>query len=968
MPGGDIETEPTVVALARTAIANGMAAITRKDQTAALRWLERARRLVPKDPNVALTLAGLYLSSRPDQAGSLFAEVADHYDVRQAWLGLASVRLRAGSPAAAAAFLANALSRHALADDSAKLTARLGTAGWCGLKPDGKLEIQVPHGSSAVTVKLDGKLLRRAELPADWQRGNVVEVLSNGVPLLGSPIQVSAIRRLAGCVEAADGGLRGWAWYPGDPATNPVLTLVDSRGRQRTLTPNDEAAAIADAGPLARPRSFLLTAQDLRDFVGPIRVIGQNGKDLTGSPVDPRAEIISLASAALRIGQQYPSDGSPTPRLRVDAPLPLKPIGAGKTRRAATIVIPVHNGGTVVLACLDSVLASVPRDVRIVIVDDGTSDPAIVSALNDLHKQRRIGLQRHPQALGFPAAANAGIRLAKGRDVILLNSDTLVPPGWVDRLRDAAYAAADIGTVTPLSNDASIVSYPGPAGPNERPDQAGTNRIDQLAARANGSAVVDIPVGVGFCLYLRRDCLSAVGAFRTDVFAQGYGEENDLCLRARRLGWRNVALTGLFVAHHAGTTFGADAVHLRRRNGRLLEELHPGYAALIDGFMAADPLALARRRIDLLAWKQRLRKRNRAAILIGHNDGGGVEHRLKHSIAAHDADGRWPIVLRPAETPAGRPAIAVHCGLNDDLPNLIFAMPGELPLLVRLLRASGADRIESHHLAAYCPEIYSLIAKLGLPYETHVHDYALCCPRISMVASNRYCGEPELEDCEACIADNGHFLKEDIGVSILRRRSAGFLAASRRIVVPADDVGRRLKRYFPEIKTVTVPHENSENAYPARSLPAQANGRLKICVVGAIGVHKGYDILLACARDAQRRSLELEFVVVGHTIDDARLMATQRVFVTGEFRHGEATELIAAQGAALGFVPSVGPETWCLALGEIWRAGLNAAAFDIGAPAERIRRTGRGFILPLGLSPNAINNALLATLRTAGLN
>jgi hypothetical protein len=90
--------------------------------------------------------------------------------------------------------------------------------------------------------------------------------------------------------------------------------------------------------------------------------------------------------------------------------------------------------------------------------------------------------------------------------------------------------------------------------------------------------------------------------------------------------------------------------------------------------------------------------------------------------------------------------------------------------------------------------------------------------------------------------------------------------------------------------------------------------------------------------------------------------------VTGEFRQGEATELIAAQGAALGFVPSVGPETWCLALGEIWRAGLNAAAFDIGAPAERIRRTGRGFILPLGLSPNAINNALLATLRTAGLN
>ena len=94
--------------------------------------------------------------------------------------------------------------------------------------------------------------------------------------------------------------------------------------------------------------------------------------------------------------------------------------------------------------------------------------------------------------------------------------------------------------------------------------------------------MVDIPVGVGFCLYLRRDCLNAVGLFRADLFAQGYGEENDLCLRARRLGWRNVALTGLFVGHHGGATFagpayGGSTLHLRQRNGRLVEQLHPGH-------------------------------------------------------------------------------------------------------------------------------------------------------------------------------------------------------------------------------------------------------------------------------------------------------------------------------------------------------------------------------------------------------
>ena len=112
---------------------------------------------------------------------------------------------------------------------------------------------------------------------------------------------------------------------------------------------------------------------------------------------------------------------------------------------------------------------------------------------------------------------------------------------------------------------------------------------------------------------------------------------------------------------------------------------------------------------------------------------------------------------------------------------------------------------------------------------------------------------------------------------------------------------------------------------------------------------------------ATRRSaaLDLSFVVAGTTIDDQRLIDTGRVFVTGPYQPEEAVALIRAQSATLALLPSIWPETWCLGLTELWRAGLRVAAFDIGAPAERIRRTGRGFLLPLGLSPRAINDALL---------
>ena len=71
------------------------------------------------------------------------------------------------------------------------------------------------------------------------------------------------------------------------------------------------------------------------------------------------------------------------------------------------------------------------------------------------------------------------------RDVILLNNDTLVPPGWIERLAEAAYSASDIGTATPLSNDATVFSYPREDGANPVPDEAATIRLDRLARRAN---------------------------------------------------------------------------------------------------------------------------------------------------------------------------------------------------------------------------------------------------------------------------------------------------------------------------------------------------------------------------------------------------------------------------------------------------------------------------------------------------
>ena len=261
------------------------------------------------------------------------------------------------------------------------------------------------------------------------------------------------------------------------------------------------------------------------------------------------------------------------------------------------------------------------------------------------------------------------------------------------------------------------------------------------------------------------------------------------------------------------------------------------------------------------------------------------------------------------------------------------------------------------------PSLYEMLRQLDVPYDVHIHDYAWICPRISLMGSeNRYCGEPDLVGCDACIARNGSLTGEAIGVGALRQRSAAFLANSRRAIAPSMDTATRMRRYFPHQTIVVVPHEDDTGS----TGPTASFGTVRVCILGAIGPHKGFDVLLACARDAAERELGLEFVVVGDTTGDTELIATGRVHITGTYESPEAVDLIRAQIATLGFVPSVWPETWSLTLGELWQAGLPVAAFDLGAPAERIRTTGSGFVLPLGMPPASINDALLAAARRFG--
>ncbi len=972
---------PPTRAGAAGALAQAKAALAAGHDADALRWLERGDRVSPNDPTIQFMLASLLATDQPSAALDILLTLL----ARQPWhrdaaVAAVTLQLRLGRATVAATGLSSLLSQGTPPDTAlfgqvaGAVCRAAGAPGWIGLDGQGRLRGALADvAAGAIDLTVDGETTRLAagaqgkitqELAAGWQSAALLTATYDGKPLLGSGLRPARFAEVEGVLDQADsGGASGWARLSADPASCPDLVWECQVGRQRRTGPVTLELDTTDRTDQdSRPRWRFSLPPSVAARASWVRVADRRGRDLWGSPVTLGMDEAAANRAARAIGAGL--GGKRGLPIVVDTVRPLSAALLPHRRRTkrsnaqppgCDVVIPVHGGAAELEACLASVTPSLPDGSRLVLVDDGSTEPRIAAMLRQQAAAGAMVLT-HPVARGFPAAVNTGLAalLPRKRDVVILNSDTLVPQDWLQRLSLAAYSDAAVGSCTPLTNDGTLVSYPTPDKHTPAPGSAALAGLNHLCWQAHGAAVVDIPSGVGFCMLLKAACLAEVGLLREDQFAQGYGEENDWCLRAAHLGWRNVAAPGVFVAHHGGKSFGAGKAFLMARNAQVLERLHPGYEAYVRTALAAEPLAAARRAIDI----QAVAEQGSAPVvaIITHSDGGGVARHVAWRASRFAREGLHTVQLKPS---GDLVRVEGATAASGPCCNLTFAMPGELDALADLLRTMGVRRIELHHLLGHHAAILELPARLGIPFDAFVHDYAAWCPRIGLTGrGNRYCGEPtNPADCENCVADLGSRYPEHLTVAELRRQSADWLQQARRVNVACGDVAARLQRQFPAVQPKLAAWEDP--APPVRSMASHGRG-VHVAIVGAIGLEKGYEVLLACARDAARRDLDLRFTVVGHTIDDDRLLATQRAFVTGRFAEDDGLELLRQTGANLGFVPSVCPETWCYGLSTLWQAGLAVAAFSIGAQAERVRESGRGFVVPLGLSADRINDMLLA--------
>jgi GT2 family glycosyltransferase/glycosyltransferase involved in cell wall biosynthesis len=594
--------------------------------------------------------------------------------------------------------------------------------------------------------------------------------------------------------------------------------------------------------------------------------------------------------------------------------------------RAIDVVIPAYKGVGETEACIASVLSSQSlARFRIVVINDHSPEPELTNSLRRLASDQKIVLIENPINRGFVRSANAGMA-AGDNDVVLLNSDTLVFDGWLDRLAACAYSEKRTGTVTPFSNNATICSYPVFCADNRLPSDFDLATLDADFANVNRGRSIDIPTAVGFCMYIRRDCLQETGLFDAESFGLGYGEENDFCMRAAAKGWAHKLACDVFVHHAGGVSFG-DSSARQQSAMRILIKKHPTYLQLVQKHVQANPGNGYR----VAVTAHRLRQYGKRVFLsIVHPLGGGLAQHARDLAASTAKDVVW-LNLRPM----GSGGLVLECDREGYQFSITFEPRLEYDLLAAVLKACGVERIHIHHLMGHDADLRRLVRDLQIPFDFTLHDYFTICPQVTLTDEHgRYCGEPDEGACNRCMARRpapGNVAD----ISVWRAKYAWVLTEAERVIAPSVDVEVRIRKYYMPARLIAAEHESGPSCAIPGPRPLREGEPFRVAVLGGMPIHKGFELLRDCSARAEDSGLPFQFVLVG-SIDPALRNNRIAFKITGPYEASDLPSLVQDVAPHLVWFPGLCPETFSYTLSACLELGLPLAAHQIGAFPERV--------------------------------
>jgi GT2 family glycosyltransferase len=247
-----------------------------------------------------------------------------------------------------------------------------------------------------------------------------------------------------------------------------------------------------------------------------------------------------------------------------------------------SIIIVSFNARADLERCLASLRAAPPALAHeIIVVDNGSTDGSAEAA----ERFPNVAVIRAGANLGFARATNIGIRASRGTNLLLLNSDTVVPAGAIDHLAaelDRDPAIAVIGPRLVDGNGQAELSYGRMIGPFNELRQKMRNRrpalVDRLTRRRHSPDWVS-----GACLLVRRSDAEAVGLLDERFFM--YTEDVDFCAAIRARGRRIVFTPDVEVVHLRGRSVAsapaATQAAYRRSQLAFYGKHRPGWLPLL---------------------------------------------------------------------------------------------------------------------------------------------------------------------------------------------------------------------------------------------------------------------------------------------------------------------------------------------------------------------------------------------------
>ena len=598
-------------------------------------------------------------------------------------------------------------------------------------------------------------------------------------------------------------------------------------------------------------------------------------------------------------------------------------ISSIKPTHPVAVILPVYRDIEMTERCILKAMSGILAipDARIVAINDASPDNGMQEMLEKLATQWPdvFEVLENEKNLGFVGTVNRGLSYYSDYDVVLLNSDVIVPQDWLSRLVDEAYSNINIGTVTPFSNNATICSFPYFLQENIQPFNLDVNAIDAVF-RYGKLPCIEAPTGVGFCMYIRRTCLEEIGHLNEEKFGKGYGEENDLCQRASKKGWLNIISPNIYAYHEGSVSFSTDKIGLVKNAMQVISEIHPNYHTDVQNFINHDPLNIAR----LTRYIQLLSSTPIPKVLhICHALGGGVKQHVEELTQYFEQSIAHLILF-----PFGKDGqVVLSLGSSNNADKLVYKIPLEYSSLIETLKNIDINAIHYHHTHGFDTKIINLPNNLSVPYLLTVHDFYWLFANPSLTdESGRYPGFYSEE-----LRNSLYPLPMGLTVANWQNKHRDFINSATHVIFPSNATKSFFDKVYQTNKAIVVPHIEAKLKVDKTPIPFRQKDRYIIGILGALGKEKGADILERIAIKSKKTGLPFDFKLLGYSY---RLL--NDVHITGPYKANALAELIHEQEIDLIFFPAQWPETYSYTLSYALDSGLPIIAPNIGAFPERV--------------------------------